>query len=78
MNTLETLSFEEALRELEALVRRLEEGKTSLEEAMTAYERGAALRVHCEKKLKDARLRVDHIVVGADGTITTKPATLEE
>jgi len=78
MNSLETLSFEEALRELETIVRRLEEGKTSLEEAMNAYERGAALRTHCEKKLKDARLRVEQIVVGSDGTITTKPTALEE
>jgi len=77
MDALETMSFEDALRELETIVRRLEEGKTSLEEAMTAYERGAALRAHCEKKLKDARLRVEHIVVGTDGTITTKPADLE-
>lgn len=75
---LTTMSFEEALKELETIVRGLEEGKTSLEEAISAYERGAALRAHCEKKLKDARLRVDHIVVGADGNITTKPADVEK
>ena len=78
MDPLETMSFEEALKELEAIVRRLEEGKTSLDEAINAYERGASLRIHCEKKLKDARLRVEHIVVGTDGTITTKPIDLEE
>ena len=78
MDPLETMSFEEALKELEAIVRRLEEGKTSLEEAINAYERGASLRIHCEKKLKDARLRVEHIVVGTDGTITTKPIDFEE
>lgn len=78
MIPLETISFEDALRELETIVRRLEEGKTTLEEAMSAYERGAALRVHCEKKLKDARLRVEQIVVGADGSITSKSQTLEE
>jgi exodeoxyribonuclease VII small subunit len=78
MNPVETMSFEEALRELETIVRRLEEGKTSLDEAINAYERGAALRAHCEKKLKDARLRVEHIVVNADGTLTTKPANLGE
>ncbi len=78
MNSLETMSFEDALRELETIVRRLEEGKTSLEEAMNAYERGASLRAHCEKKLKDARLRVEHIVVGTDGTLTTKSTSLEE
>ena len=75
---LESMSFEDALRELEAIVRRLEEGKTSLEDAIKAYERGASLRTHCEKKLKDARLRVEQIVVGADGTLTTKPISFEE
>lgn len=78
MTPLETMSFEESLRELETIVRRLEEGKTSLDDAINAYERGAALRTHCEKKLKDARLRVEHIVVNTDGTLATKPANLEE
>ncbi len=77
MMSLESMSFEESLRELETIVRRLEEGKTSLEEAIKAYERGAALRAHCEKKLKDARLRVEQIVVGPDGALTTKPADLD-
>ena len=77
MTSLETMSFEDALRELETIVRRLEEGKTSLEEAMKAYERGAALKNHCEQKLKDARLRVDQIVMGPEGTITTKPCEFE-
>lgn len=77
MTSLETISFEDALRELEGIVRRLEEGKTSLEEAIKAYERGAALKAHCEQKLKDARLRVDQIVMGPDGAITTKPADFE-
>ena len=69
MQPIETMSFEESLKELEAIVRRLEEGKVNLDDAMNAYERGAALRAHCEKKLKDARLRVEQIVVGADGSI---------
>ena len=77
MTSLETMSFEEALQELETIVRRLEEGKTNLDEAINAYERGAALRAYCEKKLKDARLRVEQIVVNADGTIETKPSPFE-
>ncbi|MBA3813236.1 MAG: exodeoxyribonuclease VII small subunit [Alphaproteobacteria bacterium] len=77
MQPIESMSFEDALRELEAIVRRLEEGKTNLEDAMAAYERGAALRAHCEKKLKDARLRVEQIVVGVDGVITKKESDLE-
>lgn len=77
MQPIESMSFEESLRELEAIVRRLEEGKVNLEDAMHAYERGACLRAHCEKKLKDARLRVEQIVVGEDGRISTKPSDLE-
>lgn len=71
---IETLSFEEALRELETIVKRLEEGKVSLEDAIGAYERGSQLKSHCEKKLRDAKMRVEQIVVGQDGQITTKPA----
>jgi exodeoxyribonuclease VII small subunit len=78
MTTLETMSFEQALQELETIVRRLEEGKTNLDEAISAYERGAALRAHCEKRLKDARLRVEQIMVKSDGTVETKPTSFEE
>ena len=77
MTSLDSMSFEDALRELEAIVRRLEEGKINLEDAIKAYERGAALRTHCEKKLKDARLRVEQIVVGPDGSLTTKRTDLD-
>jgi exodeoxyribonuclease VII small subunit len=78
MQPIESMSFEDSLRELETIVRRLEEGKTNLEDAMNAYERGAALKVHCEKKLQNARLRVEQIVVGPDGSLTTKPSSLGE
>lgn len=78
MQSIESMSFEESLRELEAIVRRLEEGKVNLEDAMNAYERGAGLRAHCEKKLKDARLRVEQIVVGTDGAVTTQKSELSE
>jgi exodeoxyribonuclease VII small subunit len=78
MNPVESMSFEDALKELEAIVRRLEEGKTTLDEAIQAYERGASLRVHCEKKLKDARLRVEQIVVGVDDSVSKKPLDLGE
>lgn len=78
MTSLENLSFEDALRELETIVRHLEEGKTSLDEAIKAYERGAALRALCEQKLKDARLRVDQIVISPEGTLGAEPCHLEE
>ena len=71
---IENLSFEEALKELETIVKRLEEGKVNLEDAIEAYERGSQLKAHCEKKLRDAKMRVEQIVVGQDGQISTKPA----
>jgi len=72
MEPVEKLSFEAALAELEAIVKRLEEGKVNLEDAVGAYERGAQLKNHCEMQLKNARMRVEKIMVGSDGTITTQ------
>ena len=60
------LSFEDALAELEQIVRGLESGQQKLEDAITAYERGAALRRHCEAKLAEAEARVAAIVQHAD------------
>jgi exodeoxyribonuclease VII small subunit len=71
------LSFEEALAELEQIVRRLEGGAAKLDEAIQSYERGALLKHHCEAKLREAQARVDKIVVGVDGSITTEPAKLD-
>ncbi len=67
------LSFEDALAELEQIVRGLESGQQKLEDAITAYERGAALRRHCEAKLAEAEARVAAIVQHADGTLSTRP-----
>ena len=61
------LSFEDALARLESIVSRLESGQAPLEESITLYEEGAALKKHCEDRLKAAQLRVEKIVVGADG-----------
>ena len=61
------MSFEDAMKALEAIVDRLESGDAPLEESIALYERGAALRAHCEKKLRDAELRVEKIVQGAGG-----------
>jgi exodeoxyribonuclease VII small subunit len=71
------MSFEEALAELEQIVRRLEGGQVKLDEAILSYERGALLKSHCERKLNEAQQRVDRIVIGADGAITTEPAKLD-
>ena len=66
------LSFEDALAELERIVRGLEGGQQKLEEAIGSYERGAALRRHCEAKLAEAEARVQAIVERADGSVGLK------
>lgn len=70
----EKMSFEEALAELESIVKKLEAGEAPLEESIAIYERGAALKAHCETKLKSAELKVEQIVQGGDGNVTTEPA----
>jgi exodeoxyribonuclease VII small subunit len=67
-----TMSFEDALAALEAIVRSLESGQQKLEDAITAYERGAALKKHCEAKLAEAEARVQAIVAKADGSLSLK------
>ena len=68
-----TLSFEDALAELEKLVRQLEDGKAKLDDAIAAYERGAHLKRHCEAKLREAQARIEQIAVSADGKVSTTP-----
>jgi exodeoxyribonuclease VII small subunit len=67
-----SLSFEDALAELERIVKGLEGGQQKLEDSLNAYERGALLRRHCEAKLAEAETRVQAIVQRADGTLATK------
>ena len=67
------LSFEDALAELERIVRGLEGGQQKLEDAIACYERGDALRRHCERKLAEAEERVQAIVEKADGALALKP-----
>jgi exodeoxyribonuclease VII small subunit len=62
------MSFEEAMRELEGVVNTLDGGDVPLEESIALYERGAALKAHCDAKLRDAEERVEQITLGADGT----------
>ncbi|PHR59131.1 MAG: exodeoxyribonuclease VII small subunit [Robiginitomaculum sp.] len=73
MSDINELSFEDALRELENIVARLERGDAPLEESIDIYERGAKLKKYCEDKLKAAQLKVDKIVLGADGSVTSAP-----
>jgi exodeoxyribonuclease VII small subunit len=62
-----SLSFEEALAELERIVGELESGQAPLERSIEIYARGAALKAHCEARLEAARLKVERIVVGPSG-----------
>ena len=61
------LSFEVALKQLEEIVTRLERGDVPLEESIAIYERGEALKKHCETLLKRAEARIEKITIGPDG-----------
>ena len=63
-----TLTFEAALRELEGIVTKLERGDVPLEESIAIYERGEALKEHCDRLLKQAEAKVEKLTFGADGT----------
>jgi exodeoxyribonuclease VII small subunit len=60
-NEAEKMSFEEALKELETIVEKLERGDVSLDDAVMAYERGTELKQHCQKRLDEAKMRVEAI-----------------
>lgn len=70
------MSFEDALAELEQIVRRLEAGQVKLDDAIECYERGAQLKRHCEQKLNEAQARVERIVIGPDGLVGAEPVKL--
>ena len=71
---IEALTFEQALAELERIVGQLESGQAPLEQSIALYERGAKLKAHCETRLEAARLRVEKIVMGANGQPGAEPA----
>ena len=64
---IEAMSFEDAMKELEATVGKLEHGDATLEESIALYERGAKLRAHCDSRLRQAEERVEKITLAADG-----------
>ncbi len=72
------LSFEEALGELEKIVRQLESGGADLKTSIESYERGMALKKLCETKLKEAQGRIEKITLSADGTAQTAPFSLTD
>ncbi|VAV88588.1 Exodeoxyribonuclease VII small subunit [hydrothermal vent metagenome] len=72
-----SMNFETALAELEKIVGQLESGDVALELSISLYERGNALRAHCDAKLEEARLKVEKIVLSKDGQIATETAELQ-
>ena len=70
---IEQMSFEAALRELESIVGRLEQGEVDLEDSIVLYERGQGLKAHCEQKLKSAESRLEKIVQGPKGPTGVEP-----
>jgi exodeoxyribonuclease VII small subunit len=71
---IQSLSFEEALQELEVIVRNLESGDSSLDDALADFTRGNALKEHCAKKLADAKLKVEKITLTQAGDAKSSEA----
>jgi exodeoxyribonuclease VII small subunit len=70
---IQALSYEDALKELEALIRKLESGSVDLADSIASYERGAALAAHCSKLLEATEQKVERLVLGADGKPSEEP-----
>lgn len=70
-------SFEDALKELESIVKQLEDGRIPLEESLKLYERGHALRIMCEDSLKSARLRIEEVTKNTDGSPVIQASSLD-
>jgi len=73
---IDQMSFESAMRELEGIVTKLEQGEIDLEDSIALYERGQALKAHCEQKLKSAESRLEKIVQGGRGPEGVEPMSL--
>lgn len=70
--------FEEAFHKLEAIIKKLEEGNLSLEEALKAFEEGVRLSRFCSKKLDEAEKKVEVLLKENDGRLSAKPFSLEK
>ncbi len=74
---IKSMSFEAALEELQQIVAQLESGQGKLEEAIGSYQRGAALKRHCENKLRQAKQQIDKISLGPGGAAKAEPVEIE-
>lgn len=70
-SNLAEMNFETALIELESIVNKFESGQVDLEQSIELYSRGIDLKNHCEKKLSEAKLKVEKISIGKDGNVST-------
>lgn len=70
--SIENMNFEQALAELEEIVKRIDTGQESLENTINSFERGVALKNFCDNQLKEARLKIEKITKTADGSVTTE------
>ena len=74
-DSLEKMTFEEAMKELERLVDSLDKGDVSLDEAIAAYDRGSQLKDHCQKKLNEAKMKVETIQSSGDNKVVPNKLT---
>jgi len=74
---IQAMTFEQAMAELDGIVQKLEAGRVALEESTAIYERGTQLKRHCEAKLKAASEKIEAIVAGPGGQVSTRPANIE-
>jgi len=66
------LSFEEALKELEMIVKKIDSGQESLDSAIESFERGSRLKQHCQNKLEEAKLKIEKIIESGDGQVLSQ------
>lgn len=78
LEEIKSLSFEEALQQLENLVRELESGRIKLDDAVNAYEKAVALKQLCENKLKSAQLKIEKLEITSTGEAKTSPLDTPE
>jgi len=76
LKSIENISFEDALAELEEIVRKIDTGQENLADAVDSFERGVLLKKHCEKMLKEAKLKIEKITSSSDGKIETSEVDL--
>ena len=76
LKSIEKMTFEQALSELEQIVRKIDAGQEDLDSSIKAYERGAALKNFCEQKLKDAKLKIDKVVQNKEGEASLEKVEL--